>query len=326
MVDAATGRIIFDTDTLPERDRFAAYCEEMIRRFARLDIQRRDDSAFHGAIDLQRAGAVGIGHIITTPSDYVRTPSLMRDGDDALCVVLCRQGGAYQTQRGDDQALAPGEAIVCDSGHSGSIHVTSGSRFWTVKVPRPRVTGLLPRLDKFAGVKLERDPVARQLLFAYLGGTLDLNLTGDGRAIELYDQHIIDLIALALGTERETREMVEQRGVRDVRRAAILREIERHLRDPALSAVMIAIRLGITSRYVHVLLEETGRSFAEHVLERRLEKAAGILRDPLHGSRRIAEIALAEGFSDLSHFNRAFRRRYGMTPSDMRATPHRKVD
>src|SRR5579871_5260795 len=212
MVDPAAGRITFDTDTLPERDRFAAYCEEMIRRFARLDIQRRDESPFHGAVDLQRAGTVGIGHIRTSPSDYVRTPTLMRDGDDAFCIVLCRHGGGYQTQRGDDQTLSPGEAIVCDSGRIGSIHVTSDSGFWTIKVPRPRVTGLLPRLDRFAGVKLDRDPVARQLLFAYLGGTLDLNLTGDSRAVELYDQHIIDLIALALGAERETRAMVEQRG------------------------------------------------------------------------------------------------------------------
>jgi AraC-like DNA-binding protein len=30
-------------------------------------------------------------------------------------------------------------------------------------------------------------------------------------------------------------------------------------------------------------------------------------------------VALAAGFGDLSHFNRSFRRRYGATPSDVRA-------
>lgn len=318
MVGTASPRISFNTDALPERERFPAFCEEMIRRYAALDIRLRDEGQFRGSIDLQLAGAVGVGHITTTPSDYMRTPALMRDGDDALCVVLCLRGGAYQTQRGDDQRLGAGEAVVCDSGHSGAICVTADSEFWSLKIPRPRITSLIDRRDRFGGVKLDRDPVARQLLFGYLAGTRHVDLTGGGRAVALHDQHIVDLIALALGADGDVREMIEQGGVRDVRRAAILREIDNRLRDPALSAAATAIRLGITPRYVHLLLEESGRSFAEHVVERRLASIADILRDPRQRHRRIADIALEQGFADLSHFNRAFRRRYGMKPSEMR--------
>ena len=45
-----------------------------------------------------------------------------------------------------------------------------------------------------------------------------------------------------------------------------------------------------------------------------------------HAARRLAEddstitdIAYDVGFGDLSYFNRAFRRRYGASPSDVRA-------
>jgi AraC-like DNA-binding protein len=34
--------------------------------------------------------------------------------------------------------------------------------------------------------------------------------------------------------------------------------------------------------------------------------------------RTISAIAFAAGFGDLSHFNRAFRRHFGKTPSDTR--------
>jgi AraC family transcriptional activator of tynA and feaB len=34
----------------------------------------------------------------------------------------------------------------------------------------------------------------------------------------------------------------------------------------------------------------------------------------------ISEIAYAWGFNDLSHFNRAFRARFGMTPREWRHT------
>jgi AraC-like DNA-binding protein len=76
--------------------------------------------------------------------------------------------------------------------------------------------------------------------------------------------------------------------------------------------------LGVTPRYVHLLLEETGKSFTHHVLERRLERAAALLRDLRWHNRKIADVAAAAGFNDLSYFNRAFRRRFGATPSDVR--------
>lgn len=103
-----------------------------------------------------------------------------------------------------------------------------------------------------------------------------------------------------------------------IRRAAILRAIDSRSGDPNLSAVAVANLLGITPRYVHLLLEETGKSFTQHLLERRLERTAMMLRDSRWHHRKIAEIAVEAGFTDLSYFNRAFRRRYGATPSAMR--------
>jgi len=43
-----------------------------------------------------------------------------------------------------------------------------------------------------------------------------------------------------------------------------------------------------------------------------------VLADPRYADRTICDIALAAGFGDLSTFNREFRRRFGMTPSDVR--------
>ncbi len=121
------------------------------------------------------------------------------------------------------------------------------------------------------------------------------------------------------GDERGARRRIADRSFRAARLAEILRAIERRSGDPHLSAITIARLLGVTSRYVHLLLEDTGRTFTRHVLERRLEKAAALLRDPRWRGHRIADIAAEAGFTDLSYFNRAFRRRYGMTPSRMRA-------
>ena len=111
--------------------------------------------------------------------------------------------------------------------------------------------------------------------------------------------------------------------VRVERRAAILREIENRSSDPSLSAITVAGQLGITARYVHLLLKETGARFSHHVLERRLEKADALLRDPQWRNRLIIEIAAEAGFTDISHFNRAFRRKFQATPSAIRESSGR---
>jgi AraC-like DNA-binding protein len=317
-------RLFFNTDALPERDRFPAFCEEIVRRYTGLDFAMRDKSEFRGMIELRRAGAVDIGCISTTPVDSVRTPRLVHDGDDGLLVMLFGSGSAYQTQRKHDQMIETGDAVICDCGYPGEVNVITNSQFWNLKIPRHKIAGLLPRVARFAGTKLDKDPVARRLLFGYLSGTHNVDLSSGGRAIQLHEGHIIDLVALALGADGDARELVEQRGVAAVRRAAILREIETFIADPNLSATAIARRFSITPRYLRLLLEETGRSFSEHVLEKRLEHAAALLRDPRQQDRKISAIAFACGFSDLSYFNRVFRRYYGATPSDIREAARRQ--
>ena len=66
------------------------------------------------------------------------------------------------------------------------------------------------------------------------------------------------------------------------------------------------------------LFEGDETSFSEFVLGQRLTRAYGILKNPLHARRAISTMAFELGFNDLSYFNRAFRRRYNATPSDVR--------
>jgi AraC-like DNA-binding protein len=49
-----------------------------------------------------------------------------------------------------------------------------------------------------------------------------------------------------------------------------------------------------------------------------------MLTSPSHAGWTVSAIALAAGFGDLSHFNRSFRKRYGATPSDVRAEAHHR--
>ena len=107
-----------------------------------------------------------------------------------------------------------------------------------------------------------------------------------------------------------------QAAIRASRLRAAREIIERDLHISALSAAVMAVRLGISVRQLQLLFEPTGTSYARYVLSRRLERARLLLAQP--GSRSVAEIASACGFESLATFHRNFRTAYGMPPSDFR--------
>ena len=104
-----------------------------------------------------------------------------------------------------------------------------------------------------------------------------------------------------------------------VRRHTLKQDIVANLSRSELSVGFIAGRNRMTPRNVQRLLGAEGATFSTFVLERRLAQAYGMLTDLRQTDRAIAAIVFDCGFGDISHFNRAFRRLYQKTPSDVRA-------
>ena len=129
--------------------------------------------------------------------------------------------------------------------------------------------------------------------------------------------HIHDLIALAFGARGDTKEQ-GLGALAAARLAAVLGDIETGFAQPDLVAEKVARRHGISSRYLRHLLEASGKSFKARVNELRLQRAFALLIERGGGKRRITEVALEAGFSDISHFNRLFRARFGDTPTGVR--------
>jgi AraC-like DNA-binding protein len=90
------------------------------------------------------------------------------------------------------------------------------------------------------------------------------------------------------------------------------------LNDSSLTIGSIARSLGLSAKQVQRLFERSGMTFTEFVLEQRLLAARRLLSgaDGRHG--KIGTVAYSVGFGDLSYFNRTFRGRFGVTPSECR--------
>ena len=95
---------------------------------------------------------------------------------------------------------------------------------------------------------------------------------------------------------------------------AALKEIEENYAEASLSAV--ASRFSVTSAYVSRLVREmTGKNFKTLLLEKRLDKAAVLLK-ATHLS--VGDIIIMVGYENTSYFYKAFTSRYGMSPKKFR--------
>jgi AraC family transcriptional regulator len=91
----------------------------------------------------------------------------------------------------------------------------------------------------------------------------------------------------------------------------VIRYIDEHLAE-SLSLETIAQQIGISQFYFcHLFKQSMGISPYQYLLQQRIERAKHLL---LHHPLDIADIALAVGFSNQSHFTRRFKQVVGMTP------------
>jgi AraC-like DNA-binding protein len=98
----------------------------------------------------------------------------------------------------------------------------------------------------------------------------------------------------------------------------ILHFINENISDPNLSPQLAAETCGISIRYVHKLFARLGTTFSSYVAAQRLEHIRSELIAYSTRSVPISMLAYQWGFSDLSTFNRAFKDRFGRTPSHFR--------
>ena len=121
------------------------------------------------------------------------------------------------------------------------------------------------------------------------------------------------------GASAEGAEVARERGVRAARLRAVKEDIVRNLEQGDVSVDAIVARHRVSPRYLRKLFEHEGMTFSEYVLDQRLALAHRLLSDPRRASDKIASVAFAAGFGDVSYFYRAFRRRYDLLPTDVRA-------
>jgi AraC-like DNA-binding protein len=318
--------IRFSSQALPhgldERARFSLWRDLYIANIGSLDIRISEAAPFRADLDMTLYGAVGLASFNGTVQTVKRTPhDLHADSQDAYFLMINdgpdTVGGLHV---GREMALAPGAAALMSTQECGSITggaAPRGGHVWrNLVVPGELMRGALGGVDDLLATS--RSGASLAFLRSYLTLLNDTPPSDDPALAAHISTTLMDLLTLVLRGAGDAARQAASRGLRAARIDAVLAGIRDGYTDPGFSVKSLARQLGLSVRYIHDLLQETGTGFAERVLELRLQRSAVLLGDRRSDTLRIADLALAVGFSDVSYFNRCFRRRFGCTPTAMR--------
>jgi AraC-like DNA-binding protein len=254
------------------------------------------------------ADIAGNAHVIE------RAPTMVRQfPKDATFASLLLEGDAFFYQAGECVPLVAGDVVVYDTDQPYLFGFGSGMRQLLIDVPRALWAERCGRVDLGRPLRIAGSGPGRAALVARtLRTTLSRTVEDAAACSEGMPDQILDLLQMMTtgsGTVVSTSRLM-----------AAKMFVAEHLTDPSLCTEQVARAVGVTSRHLNRAFAAEGTTVSQYIHDRRLDGARADLTSPHMAEHRIADIASRWAFASQAHFTRAFRARFGCTPTQVRRT------
>lgn len=321
------GKIVFSSDQLPgslgDAQRFALWRDLYAAQYGLLDFARAEDRKFSAHLEYAQFGSVAAGWFEGALARARRTQhEVCLDARDEVFLFFNRgETPIYVHQHGREALVQPGMPALLNYYEIGDTRSGDDHAWVAFTMPRNHLRSVVRDVEDLIAKPLDPQSEAMRHLRSYAdflrgAGAID----GDPVLAGHIGNSLLDLVALAIGATRDGIELARMRGLRAARLRAVLAEIDAGFCSSGFSLDVISRKLGLSLRYVQNLLQDTGVSFTERVMEARLQKARRMLMDHRGDQMPIGDIACTCGFSEAAYFNRCFRKRFGMSPTSFRSS------
>lgn len=312
---------VWDISTLPARDQFPYWHEVICQAFVPLTPHRTtDEDGFAAKVETRGLAGLNRARLRSRPQRTDHGPREVARTDGAYYFVNLQLAGRCRTTVGGRTSVVrAGELVVVDTAEPYFFELDRPWQMLSFRVPHgdldPKLHGRRARLGRAIAPTGAGAAVA-----ALMPALWSVDADGPGAA-ELAESFTSALAAVT--AERPgapgapARPGRPERPRAGVTRAAVLAHVEGHLADRDLTVAGACRRFAISPRTLHNLFAGTGESFAATVRRRRLERCAAVLADPAT-TATVTAVARAHGFDDPTAFARAFRRRFGVSPREVR--------
>jgi AraC-like DNA-binding protein len=296
-------------------DRFRAAVSSS---FVPLDLASPHEGRFKGQLRSRSIDRVHVADIQATDHEVTRTSELIDRGGTSMFKVSVQLDGWGLIIQDDREALlGPGDLAIYDTSRPYSLVFESTMHTAVFMFPHQSLELPPSAVRQLTAVRFGAESGLASVVAPYVGRlATGLEDVRGGSAVRLANAGL-DLLGTLFAEELDV-ETNEQDPHLALRRR-IHAYIDEHLGDPALGPGPVAAAHFISTRHLHALFREEGRTVAGWIRSTRLERCRRDLLDPRQRNRSIAEIGQRWGIVDAAHLSHAFKSEFGTSPSEVRA-------
>jgi AraC family transcriptional activator of tynA and feaB len=307
----------FSTADLPASRKVPFWNEISSATFAPLEVVPADPARFEARLCRETLGSVALADVCSAAGVVRHTEAHIARADDRGYTLILPINEGFRVACGSAPSLTlqPGEFCLLDQCRPYSLTLPQFTRTFCLALDGRALRGLIPDVQRAVGMPM-RPVNSTSRLLATLLRQLSQELE-EGRTRTITSSFAHCLTGFIAAAYAEVVEPAES-SVLQLRRQRIRHYIEEQLHDPQLRPAAIARHFGISTRYLRLVFESEREPLSAYLLRRRLKRCASLLRDPTWQGRTLTDIALRNGFNNLTWFGSSFRKRYGVTPRDYR--------
>lgn len=314
--ETACARIISVSTTTESIDRrFDFFREAICGVYCGIESRQSSDVVFDAAFSAYRLTG-SVAAVMAAPGHGARRDArLIRRRPDESLFLNFSPVTPYQALLGDSaMAVQPGMPLLLDNRRPFAVDFATG--------PRMRLFSLRLPVDVLPVAEGERDVerINRAIQSSARGRQLALQMrlmcnaidAGDLNLADLMSRPILHLLGLVArdGSHGNDADSLDLSAIKALARG--------HIDSSDFSLDHLAALMRCSARTVQTRFAKAQETFTGWLLAERLSLALDRLEDATSRGKSVEAIARSCGFCDASHFHRAFKRQYGVSPAAWR--------
>lgn len=304
------------TDIVPVED-----FQERLRSVCGLfrPMPSKGQAEVRGAITVEQLAGIEVAHVAKDLRSISRSERDCRlDDNEFFFLIIQEEGSALMTQNDEARLMQPGDMMLIDSARPSEFNFFGKfGRQMSIHLPRSEMRARFGSNIR-NGVFVPREDNTALALAAVLGKSFSPDCSIEQTS------YLKDTVYSLLGVVLHERE--DRCGFRafeaNLGEAQILKDamaiLDSRFGDCDLTIQGLSDDMRVSIRQLQRAFRAIGTTPTEYLMRKRMEKACQLLLARREGKldMLVSSIAYSSGFSDISYFNRLFRRSFDISPGE----------